>query len=151
MGRFGGLITTAALTLVALLLVALVWPAAIENFNWVQPIGRQTLAQWIDNFRFWGIVGVVCCSLFAFLWQGLGEFYWKVVDSGVSLTWWILALLAATAALLPAAFLLAPAEGSLWAFVAYAVDFALVFGASTVGFSPPTVMFVPPGSKLLRR
>ncbi len=151
MGKYTGLIVTFALTLLALLLLTLAWPVAIENLDWVRPTGRQTLAEWIDNFRFWGLVGVACCSVLAVLWQILGEFYWKVVTSGVQFIWWLLAIVAGVATVLPAAFLLAPAEGSWVAYAIYVFDFLAVFGASSIGFSPPTVMFVPPGAKLLRR
>jgi hypothetical protein len=151
MGRFSGLIVTLAFSLAAVLLLTLAWPAAIENFGWIRPTGQDTLAQWIDNFRLWGLVGTAVCATLSILWFCLGEFYWKVVTPLTPIWWWVFLVICGIASVVPAAFMLTPADGSLAAYAIYIGNFLAVFGLPTIAFSPATVMFVPPGSKLLRK
>lgn len=151
MNKVSGLIWIIGGAAVAVFLTALLWPSLLESSAWIRPSGRVTLAGWLKDFRTWGLVGVFVGSSLALFWYLMGEFVWKIVTGGIVALWYILALLALAAGIVPAVFLLPAAQNQWGAYGLYFLNFLLVYYAPTLFGPPATLACIPPGWQPMRK
>jgi hypothetical protein len=119
----------------------------------VVPVAGTKLPEWLENFQRLSTGGISGSLASGLAWYALGERGLKfnswnknfrpiwiglllvpVVLSGIN--WW---------------FTKPANEGSNWAHVFYFLNNCLTFYLGTVLFSPPSVMYTPPGAEYVRR
>lgn len=119
----------------------------------VVPAAGTKLPQWLDNFQRWSTTGIGISTLSGLVWYGLGDRAFKFYNWSKNFRpyWFALLLVPLALTVLNSWKTPQPNEGGFWAYIFYFLNNILTFYLATLLFSPPPVMYTPPGAELVRR
>ncbi|MFL6335835.1 MAG: hypothetical protein ACJ754_21200 [Pyrinomonadaceae bacterium] len=119
----------------------------------VIPPAAVTLEEWLENFNFWGTVGLGASLLAAVLWYVCGQ--WIKLDDWRSANkrplWAGLAVLAAVGIVIAILRTGRAQEGAALAYGFYTLNGLLSYYLATVMFSPTSFKYTPYGATKIRR
>lgn len=119
----------------------------------VVPMAGTKLPEWLDNFKQWSTSGIAGSTLTGLVWYGLGDriFKFREWNKNFRPIWYMLLLVPLVLTVVNCWFTRQANEGGFLAYAFYSVNNLLTFYLATLLFSPPPVMYTPPGAEVARR
>jgi len=154
MKYLGHLIGILTIQIIFYFLIYYVEIIGLESGVVVPPTG-VTIGQWLDDFKYWAVLGITMAGVASLLWYVLAQWGFKVnkwtqTNKGRP-TWLLFFLLPIAFAIWGIIKLKTPGQGAWLAYLCFSVNGLLCYYFPTALFSPSAFKYAPLGARLIWR